>query len=175
MTRAQNSFVDEQLARIQTNHDDSCCYFADHKTMAQPRTPASTFEAICQHMTSLQPYIVVALQNDDCLCEEEIRTLYNQQVNQGGYFLLNMGGFPRGQHSTWVTSLGSWTNLPGLIRSFAEPREDLLPHYESARRVAEATRGSCHCSIPTNWIGATMGRDFLHRLANAFGRSTGNG
>ena len=40
--RAQNSFVDEQLARIQTNHDDSCCCFADHKTM-QLR-PASTYD-----------------------------------------------------------------------------------------------------------------------------------
>ena len=64
------------------------------------------------------------------------------KLKQGGYFLLNMGGCPRGQHSTWVTSLGSWTNLPGLIRSFAEPGEDLLLHYESARRVAEATAES---------------------------------
>ena len=27
MNRAQNLFVDEQLARIQTNRDESCCYF----------------------------------------------------------------------------------------------------------------------------------------------------
>ena len=45
---------------------------------------------------------------------------------------------PREQDSTWDTSLGFWTNLPGLIRSFAEPGEDLHLRHESARRVAEA-------------------------------------
>ena len=41
MTRAQNSFVDEQLARIQTTMTP-VVVFADHKTMA-PR-PASTYD-----------------------------------------------------------------------------------------------------------------------------------
>ena len=33
MNWAQNLFVYEQVARIrsQSSHDDSCCYFADHK------------------------------------------------------------------------------------------------------------------------------------------------
>ena len=33
MNRAQNSFVDEQLAQIQSAHDELLCYFAYHKTM----------------------------------------------------------------------------------------------------------------------------------------------
>ena len=100
--------------------------------------PACEFEAICQHVKTMQPYVMVAQQNNDGFSGEEIRTLYNQQVNQGGYFLLNMGGSPEEQDPTWDTSLGLWTNLPGLIRSFAEPGEDLHLHYESAKRVAEA-------------------------------------
>ena len=104
MNRAHNLFVDEQLARIQTNRDESCCYFADHKTM-QVR-PASTydlarntriclmelrdaraydFEPIYQHVKTMQPDMMVAQQNEDSFSDEEIRTLYNQQVNQGGY------------------------------------------------------------------------------------------
>ena len=54
---------------------------------------------------------MVAQQNDDSFSDEEIRTLYNQQVNQGGYLLLNMGGCPREEDSTWDTSLGFWTKL----------------------------------------------------------------
>ena len=157
MNRAHNLFVDEQLARIQTNRDESGCYFADHKTMqVRPAStydlarntriclmelrdaPAYEFEPIYQHVKTMQPYMMVAQQNEDSFSDEEIRTLYNQQVNQGGYFLLNMGGCPREQDSNWDTSLGFWTKLPGLIRSFAEPGEDLHLHYESARRVAEA-------------------------------------
>ena len=42
MNRAQNSFVDEQLAQIRSAHDEPRCYFADHKTM-QIR-PASTYD-----------------------------------------------------------------------------------------------------------------------------------
>ena len=42
MNRAQNSFVDEQLAQLQSAHDELRCYFADHKTM-QIR-PATTYD-----------------------------------------------------------------------------------------------------------------------------------
>ena len=42
MNRAQNSFVDEQLAQIQSAHDELRCYFADHKTM-QIR-PVTTYD-----------------------------------------------------------------------------------------------------------------------------------
>ena len=100
--------------------------------------PASELEAIRRHAKSVQPYMVVAQHIDDRLSDEALRTLCNQQVNQGGYFLLNTRGCPREQDSTWDTSLGFWTNLPGLIRSFAEPGEDLHLHYKSNRRVAEA-------------------------------------
>ena len=42
MNRAQNSFVDEQLAHIQSAHGGLRCYFADHKTMHI--LPASTYD-----------------------------------------------------------------------------------------------------------------------------------
>ena len=100
--------------------------------------PASELEAIRQHVKSVQPYMVVAQHIDDRLSDEALRTLCNQQVNQGGYLLLNTRACPREQDLTWDTGLGFWTNLPGLIRSFAEPGEDLHLHYESARRVAES-------------------------------------
>ena len=66
------------------------------------------------------------------------RALCDQQANQGFYFLLTLRSCPKEQDSTWDTSLGFCTNLPGLIRSFAEPGEDLHLHFDSARRVAEA-------------------------------------
>ena len=100
--------------------------------------PASELDAIRRHVKSVQPYMVVAQHIDDRLSDEALRTLCNQQVNQGGYFLLNTRACPREQDSTWDTSLGFWTYLCGLIRSFAEQGEDLHLHYESARRVAEA-------------------------------------
>ena len=46
MNRAQNSFVDEQLAQIQSAHDELRCYFANHNTM-QIR-PASTYHLIAE-------------------------------------------------------------------------------------------------------------------------------
>ena len=61
-----------------------------------------------------------------------------QQANQGGYFLLNLRSCPKEQDPTWDISLGFGTNLPGLIRSFAETGEDLHLHFDSAKRVAEA-------------------------------------
>ena len=52
--------------------------------------------------------------------------------------MLNLRSCPKEQDSTWDTSLGFGTNLPGLIRSFAETGEDLHLHFDSAKRVAEA-------------------------------------
>ena len=46
------------------------------------------------------------------------------------------------QDSTWDTSLGFGTSLPGLNRSFAETGEDLHLHFDSAKRVAEAAAES---------------------------------
>ena len=45
---------------------------------------------------------------------------------------------PKEQDPTWDISLGFCTNLPGLIRSFAETGEGLHLHFDSAKRVAEA-------------------------------------
>ena len=53
--------------------------------------------------------------------------------------MLNLRSCPKEQDSIWDTSLGFRTNLPGLIRSFAETGEDLHLHFDSAKRVAEAT------------------------------------
>ena len=144
MNRAQNLFVDEQFARIQTNRDESCCYFADHRIMQiRPAStydlarsnriclmdlrdaPACEYEAICQHVKTMQPYVMVVQQNNDGFSDEEIRTLYNQQVNQGGDFLLNMGGSPKEQirlgTSVWVFAsicLVSSGRLPNQERIF---------------------------------------------------------
>ena len=157
MNRAQNSFVDEQLAQIQSAHDELRCYFADHKTM-QIR-PATTYdlsdksriclldlrdapnhesEAIRQHIRNMQPYMLIAQHNDDSPNDESLRALCEQQANPRGYFLINLRSCPKEQDSTWDAGLGFCTNLPGLIRSFAETAEDLHLHFDSARRVAEA-------------------------------------
>ena len=42
------------------------------------------------------------------------------------------------QDPTWDINLGFRTNLPGLIRPFAETGEELHLHFDSAKRVAEA-------------------------------------
>ena len=156
MNRAQNSFVDEQLAQIQSAHDELRCYFADHKTMQiRPVTtydlsdksriclldlrdaPNYEFEANRQHVRKMQPDMLIA-QHNDSPNDESLRALCEQQANHGGYFLLNWRSCPKEQDSNWDTSLGFGTNLPGLIRSFAETGEDLHLHFDSARRVAEA-------------------------------------
>ena len=157
MNRAQNSFVDEQLAQLQSAHDELRCYFADHKTMQiRPATtydlsdksriclldlrdaPNRELDAIRQHIRNMQPYMLIAQHNDDSPNDESFRALCEQQANQEGYFLLNLRSCPKEQDSTWDTSLGFRINLPGLIRSFAETGEDLHFHFVSARRVAEA-------------------------------------
>ena len=53
-------------------------------------------------------------------------------------FLAQFASCPKEQDSTWDTSLGFCTNLPGLIRSFAETGEDLHLHFDIAKRVSEA-------------------------------------
>ena len=157
MNRAQNSFVDEQLEQVQSAHDERRCYFADHKTMQiRPATtydlsdksriclldlrdaPNCEFEAIRQHVRNMKPYMLTAQYNDDNSNDDSIRALCEQQANQGGYFLLNLRSCPKEQDPTWDISLGFRTNLPGLIRSFAETGEELHLHFDSAKRVAEA-------------------------------------
>ena len=76
--------------------------------------------------------------NDGNSNDDSIRALCEQQANQGGYFLLNLRCCPKEQDPTWDTSLDFCTNLPGLIRSFAETGEDLHLHFDSFKRVAEA-------------------------------------
>ena len=76
-----------------------------------------------------------------------------QRANQGGYFLLNLRSCPKEQDPTWdIISLGFCTNVPGLIRSFAETGEDLHLHFDSAKRVAEAALGIRHRTIPADWV-----------------------
>ena len=101
MNRAQNSFVDEQLARIQSAHDELRCYLADHKTVQiRPATtydltaerniclldfrdaPTRELEAIRQHLRKLQPYMLIAQHNDDSLNDESHCALCEQQANQ---------------------------------------------------------------------------------------------
>ena len=157
MNRAQNSFVDERLERVQSAHDELRCYFADHKTMQiRPATtydlsdksrirlldlrdaPNCEFDAIRQHVRNMKPYMLTAQYNDDNSNDDSISALCEQQANQGGYFLLNLSSCPKEQDPSWDISLGFRTNLPGLIRSFAETGEDLHLHFDSAKRVAEA-------------------------------------
>ena len=152
MIRAQHSFVDEQLEQVQSAHDELRCYFADHKTMEiRPATtydlsdkssicdaPNCEFEAIRQHVRNMKPYMLTVQYNDDNSNDDAIRALCAQQAYQGGYFLLNLRNCPKKQDPTWDISLGFCTNLPGLIRSFAETGEDLHLHFDSAKRVAEA-------------------------------------
>ena len=110
MNRAQNSFVDEQLAPIQSAHDELRCYFADHMTMQiRPATYDLTAEGrICLlDLRDAPNHELEAIRlhspNDD-----SIRALCEQQANQGGYFLLNLHSCPKEQDSTWDTSLGFW-------------------------------------------------------------------
>ena len=86
----------------------------------------------------MKPYMLTVQYNDDNSNDDSIRALCEQQANQGGYFLLNLRSCPKEQDPTWDISLGFRTNLPGLIRSFAETGEDLHLHFDSAKRVAEA-------------------------------------
>ena len=135
MNRAQHSFVDEQLEQVQSTHDELRCYFADDKTMQiRPATtydlsdksriclldlrdaPNHELEAIRQHIRNMQPCMLIAQHNDDSPDDESLRALCELQANQGGYFLLNLRSCPKEQDSTWDTSLGFGTNLPGLIR-----------------------------------------------------------
>ena len=97
--------------------------------------------------------MLIAQYNDDSPNDDSLRALCDQQANQGGYFLLNLRSCPKEQDSTWDTSLGFWTHLLGLIRSFAEPGEDLHLHFDSARRVAEAAVESAIASRPTPLAG----------------------
>ena len=127
MNRAQNSFVDEQLAQIQSAHDELRCYFTDHKTMQiQPVTtydlsdksriclldlrdaPNYEFEANRQHVRKMPPDMLIAQHNDDSPNDESLRALCEQQANQGGYFLLNLRSCPKEQDSNWDTSVGFW-------------------------------------------------------------------
>ena len=184
MNRAQNSFVDEQLEQVQSTHDELRCYFADHKTM-QLR-PAATYDlsdksriclldlrdapnceldAIRQHVRNLKPYMLTAQYNDDNSNDDSIRALCEQQTNQGGYFLLNLSSCPKEQDPTWDINLGFRTNLPGLIRSFAETGEELHLHFDSAKSYRSCS-GIRHRTIPADWFGATVGRYFIHHVVS---------
>ena len=103
--------------------------------------------------------MLIAQHNDDSPNDESLRALCEQQANQGGYFLLNLSSCPKEQDSNWDTSVGFGTNLPGLIRSFAETGEDL---HLSSLRFRETSCRSCsgirHRTIPTNWNSSPRGQ-----------------
>ena len=99
MNRAQNSFVDEQLAQIQSAHDELRCYFADQKTM-QIRlattydladrsriclldlrdAPNHELEAIRQHVRNMKPYMLTAQYNDDS--PNDLRCANNKRTRE---------------------------------------------------------------------------------------------
>ena len=54
----------------------------------------------------MKPYMLTAQYNDDNSNDDSIRTLCEQQANQGGYFLLNLRSCPKEQDPTWDISLG---------------------------------------------------------------------
>ena len=112
--------VNEQLGQIQSAHDELRCYFADYKTIQiRPATtydktaesriclldlrdaPNHELEAIRQHIRTMQPYMLIALHNDDSPNDKSLRALCEQQANQGEYFLLNLLSCPEEQDSTW--------------------------------------------------------------------------
>ena len=180
MNRPQNSFVDEQLAQIQSAHDELRYYFADYKTMQiRPATtydlsdksriclwdlrdaPNHEIEAICQQIRNMQRYMLIAQYNDDSPNDESLRALCEQQAKQGRYFLLNLLSCSKEQDPTWDTSLGFRTNLPALVRSFAETGKGS----PSSLRFRETSCGSCsrirHRTIPAKWIGATVDGTFF--------------
>ena len=68
-------------------------------------------EAIRQRMQAMLPHMVVVQHDVDSLSDEALKTLCNEQANQGGYFLFNTRGRTREQDSHWETSLGFWTKF----------------------------------------------------------------
>ena len=178
MNRAQNSFVDKQLEQVQSTHDELRCYFADPKTMQiRPATtcdlsdksriclldlrdaPNCELEAIGKHIRNMKTYMLTAQHNDDNSNDDSFRALCEQPANQGGYFLLNLRSCPKEQDSTWDTSLGlhqftwNWRRTPSSLRF---------------RETSCGSRsGIRHRTIPEDWIGATVGRYFLHHEVNA--------
>ena len=90
-------------------------------------------EAIRQHVRNMKPYMLTAQHNDDSPNDDSIRSLCEQQANQGGYFLLNLRSCPKEQDSTWDTSL-----------VFAP----LCP--DSSDRLLKLERISIFTSIPRN-------------------------
>ena len=88
-----------------------------------------------------------------------------QQANQGRLFLAQFAHLvQRNRIRLGTPVLGFCNNLPGLIRSFAETGEDLHLHFDSAKRVAEAAVESAIARFHEDWIGATVGRYFLHHV-----------
>ena len=117
----------------------------DHKTLQKQGlchglrgSPARGFESIRQRMTATPPYMMIAQHDDDSLSDEASKTLCDLQANQRGYFSCNTRGRTSERDPSWESSLGFWTNLRGLAKSFADPGEEVHLHHETARHVAEA-------------------------------------
>ena len=100
--------------------------------------PAREFEAIRQRLKTTRSYMVVMQHDDGRLNDEALKALCTDKVNKGGYFLFNTRGRCAEQDPSWERSLGFWTNLPGLTRSFDDPGGEVHLHHELAKQVADA-------------------------------------
>ena len=179
MNRAQNSFVDEQLEQIQSTHDELRCYFEDHKTVQiRPATtydlseksriglldlrdaPNCQFEAIRQHVGNMKPYMLTVQYNDDNSNDDLIRALCEQQRTREAISCSICAVVQRNR-----IRLGTpvWVLAPIVCRNRRGSPSSL--------RFCETSCGTCsgirHRTIPADWIGATVGRCFLHHVANA--------
>ena len=76
-------------------------------------------------MTATPPYMMIAQHDDDSLSDEASKTLCDLQANQRGYFSFNTRGRTSERDPSWESSLGFWTNLRGLAKSFADPGEEV--------------------------------------------------
>ena len=151
MNRVQHRLVDEHLEHIhsQRSHNEFCCYFSDSKTLQlRPASthemtrkigicvldlrgaPAREFETVRQRLKPTPPYMVLMQRDDDSLNDEALKVLCTEQEQHGGYFLFNTRGRCAEHDLNWASGLGFWTDLPGLVRSFDDPGEEIHLHYE---------------------------------------------
>ena len=147
MNRAQNSFVDEQLEQAQSAHDEFRCYFADHK--------------ICKN--DQQRHTTCLIKSRICLLD--LRDASNCEFKAICQLVRNMKPFMlKVQYNDDNSNNES---IRALRRS------------PSSLRFRETSCGSCsgirHRTIPADWIGATVGRYFLHHVVNTVDWNAGKG
>ena len=163
MNRAQNSFVDEQLEQVQSAHDELRCYFADHKTM-QIR-PATTYD----------------LSDKTRICLLDLRDAPNCEFEAIRQHVRNMKPY------MLTAQYNDDSPNDDAIRALCEQQANqgsYLGHQywrgtPSSLRLCKTSCGSCsgirRRTIPADWFGATVGRYFLHHVANTVNWNTGKG